>query len=156
MFSLIITIISIALVAALALATIYYGGNAFNKGSAEAKASQLINEGQQINGAVAMFNADSVSGADLKGTTFAASDDIANLSPTYLAQTPAGWTGTATKAMATVTGVKGAVCDAVNAKAGIASRAADEATAFGATGPAKGKVYGCFGAADANTVFYKF
>ena len=33
MFSLIITIISIALVAVLALATLYYGGSAFNKGS---------------------------------------------------------------------------------------------------------------------------
>ena len=33
MFSLIITIISIALVAALALATLYYGGGAFNKGA---------------------------------------------------------------------------------------------------------------------------
>ena len=41
MFSLIITIISIALVAALALATIYYGGSAFNKSSATATASKL-------------------------------------------------------------------------------------------------------------------
>lgn len=34
MFSLIITIISIALVTALAIATIYYGGSAFRQGSA--------------------------------------------------------------------------------------------------------------------------
>ena len=58
MFSLIITIISIALVAALALATLYYGGNAFNKGSAEANASKIINEGQQVNGAVQLARAD--------------------------------------------------------------------------------------------------
>lgn len=157
MFSLIITIISIALVAALALATIYYGGNAFNKGSAEAKASQLINEGQQINGAVAMYNADSVSGADLKGTSFSVdTDSISNLSPTYLAQKPAGWEGTKLDGKAIVTGVKGAVCDAVNAKAGITGTRPADATALTGAGAAAGKVYGCFGAADANTVFYKF
>jgi hypothetical protein len=46
MFLLIITIIAIALVVALALATLYYGGDAFNKGSAEANASKVINQGQ--------------------------------------------------------------------------------------------------------------
>ena len=42
MFSLIITIISIALVAALAVATIYYGGDAFNQGTTKAKASTIV------------------------------------------------------------------------------------------------------------------
>ncbi|NLC21536.1 MAG: hypothetical protein GX771_06450, partial [Halomonadaceae bacterium] len=51
MFSLIITIISIALVAALALATLYFGGDAFNQGSAKAAASTVVNQAQQINGA---------------------------------------------------------------------------------------------------------
>ncbi len=60
MFSLIITIISIALVAALALATIYYGGSAFNRGSADAKAAQYINEGQQLSGAAAVAGATNV------------------------------------------------------------------------------------------------
>jgi hypothetical protein len=55
MFSLIITIISIALVAALAVATIYYGGSAFTKGSADAAASQLMNAAQQVNGAVVLY-----------------------------------------------------------------------------------------------------
>jgi hypothetical protein len=44
MFSLLITIISIALVAVLAMPTLFYGGAAFNKGSASAQASRLINE----------------------------------------------------------------------------------------------------------------
>jgi hypothetical protein len=57
MFSLIITIISIALVAVLALATLFYGGSAFNKGSASAQASQLLNEGQQLLGASELFYA---------------------------------------------------------------------------------------------------
>lgn len=58
MFSLIITIISIALVAALALATIYYGGTTFNRGAAAATASKLLNQSQQILGADRLYRAD--------------------------------------------------------------------------------------------------
>lgn len=55
MFSLIITIISIALVAALALATLYYGGAAFNRGHADAQAAKVRNQGQQLLGANELF-----------------------------------------------------------------------------------------------------
>ena len=58
MFSLIISIISIALVAALAAATVYFGGAAFNKGSAGADASTFVNAGQQISGAFTLAAAD--------------------------------------------------------------------------------------------------
>ena len=58
MFSLIITIISIALAAALALATLYYGGNAFNKGTAESEATTLVNQVQQLQGARALYKAE--------------------------------------------------------------------------------------------------
>jgi hypothetical protein len=58
MFSLIISIISIALVAALAAATVYFGGAAFNKGSAGADASTFINAGQQVSGAFTLAAAD--------------------------------------------------------------------------------------------------
>lgn len=58
MFSLIITIISIALVAALALATIYYGGSAFNKGAASANASKMMNQSQQILAADRLYRVD--------------------------------------------------------------------------------------------------
>lgn len=81
MFSLVVTIISIALVTALALATIYYGGSAFRQGKNAAFAAQLINEGQQINGAVAL--------SDAEGRTPAA---LADLAPTYLQSIPQGWT----------------------------------------------------------------
>ena len=57
MFSLIITIISIALVAALALATLYYGGDAFNQGTTEAEAAKLLNQGQQLLGAAELYKA---------------------------------------------------------------------------------------------------
>lgn len=57
MFSLIITIISIALVAALTLATLYYGSDAFNQGAASARASQKLSETQQLMGAAELFYA---------------------------------------------------------------------------------------------------
>ena len=58
MFSLIITIISIALVAALALATLYYGGGAFNKGAAQANAAKVLLQGQQLLGAAELYKAE--------------------------------------------------------------------------------------------------
>ena len=141
MFSLIITIISIALVAALALATIYYGGTAFNKGSAEAVASQRINEGQQINGAKTMQNADLA----------ADPDSTLTFTPDYLAQAPAGWTIPATAhGVASVTdAVSSDVCDSVNRKAGTTTVLADLAAAAAAGVPQ----YGC--TTDLH-VYYKF
>ncbi len=58
MFSLIITIISIALVAALALATLYYGGSSWTRGNAASNAATVTNQGQQIRGAMELYYAD--------------------------------------------------------------------------------------------------
>jgi alpha-tubulin suppressor-like RCC1 family protein len=55
MFSLIITVVSIALVAALALATLYYGGTAYTLGQANAQAAKLLNQGQQLLAASELF-----------------------------------------------------------------------------------------------------
>jgi hypothetical protein len=55
MFSLIITIISIALVAALAVASVYYGGSAFSQGTAKASASTLVAQAQQIAAANTLY-----------------------------------------------------------------------------------------------------
>jgi outer membrane PBP1 activator LpoA protein len=52
MFNLIITIISIALVVAMAAAAVYYGGTAFTQGTAKANAATLVTQAQQINGAI--------------------------------------------------------------------------------------------------------
>ncbi len=146
MFSLIITIISIALVAALALATIYYGGTAFNRGSADAVAAQLINEGQQINGAVAMNRADAASGAA------AAVTDLAGLvTANYLAQVPTAWASATTIAngfAVTTAAVAADVCTRVNTRAG---HGADVTNATGA--------YGCVskaGEADLGKVYFRF
>lgn len=58
MFSLIITVVSIALVAVLALATLYYGGSAFERGRAESEAARLTNQAEQLMGAAELFRVD--------------------------------------------------------------------------------------------------
>lgn len=58
MFSLIITIIAIALVAILAIATVFYGGETFTQGNEKAEAAKRIAAGQQIVSAIHMYRAD--------------------------------------------------------------------------------------------------
>lgn len=58
MFQLIVAVISIALIAALAIASIFYGGDAFTKSSTKAQVTTLINQGQQIAGAAALYKTD--------------------------------------------------------------------------------------------------
>ncbi len=116
MFSLIISIIAIALVAALALASIYYGGEAFNKGTADADASTIINQGQQVQAAVTMQQV-------AKDTDVTAMQDLVDHD--YLQEVPA-FEGT--KWALPASGVEYVtldrvltkdVCDAVNKKAGL-------------------------------------
>jgi len=64
MFSLIITVISIALVAALAVASVYYGGPALSKGTSRAAAATVVSQGQQISGAATMQSSDSAVDVD--------------------------------------------------------------------------------------------
>lgn len=132
MFSLIITIISIALVAALALATLYYGGSAFNRGSASAEAARLINEGQQVNGAVAIAQADAAAG----GTVSATWGDL--VTNQYMSQLPAnlGLTGAAAIADIAKIGLSADVCGEVQKRA-----TGSEAVIADADG--SGQVYGC-------------
>lgn len=54
MFSLIISIVSIALVVVLAAATMYYGGDALSQGRSSAEASAYVTAAQQIGGAAVM------------------------------------------------------------------------------------------------------
>jgi len=83
MFSLIVSIISIALVAVLAAASIYYGGDAFTKGSAKALASTVVTQAQQISSANTLYKNDKggVSAANVAALTAAPGN--------YLASAPA-------------------------------------------------------------------
>ncbi|EJY5652759.1 hypothetical protein OGN88_002961 [Vibrio cholerae] len=139
MFSLIISIIAIALVAALALASIYYGGSAFQEGSTDAEASTVINQGQQLQGAATL--------ADVDEVTLASIDD---LKPTYVKDIPTvrseSWTLNTTDNVfelrlynLTDGYVLNDVCDQINEEAGIATK---PTTAAGVTAQ-----FGCFDAA---------
>lgn len=145
MFSLIITIISIALVAALALATLYYGGSAFNRGSAGAEAARLINEGQQVNGAVTIAKADAAAG----GTPVTTWGGLQT--GNYLSQLPSGLNLLPAGTIAPVTkAVSAEVCTEINKRAGHTD-AITATVAADAPG-----VYGCGTiATTANTFYFK-
>lgn len=58
MFSLITVIIAIALAIALAVTALWFGGSAYNKGSAQAAAATIVNQGQQLLSATDLFYTD--------------------------------------------------------------------------------------------------
>jgi hypothetical protein len=139
MFSLIITIISIALVAALAVATIYYGGAAFTEGSAKAQASALVAAAQQTSGANVLYNNDHAENA---------LNVAALVGGTYLSAAPSlpttvsGFEIANGKVSATVSSAS--VCLAVvKSVAGVGAVLTSAATA--------GRAYDCFGAGPSYT-----
>lgn len=81
MFSLIITIIAIALVIGLTVSTLFYGGTAFTQNSAKSLAAALVSQGQQIAGANTLYGND-------KGGAFAGTDPTALVTASYLAAVP--------------------------------------------------------------------
>lgn len=86
MFSLIVTIIAVFLVAALALATLYYAGQFVTDGQARAAMTKILQEGNQVVGALELYKADN--GGFPTGT----SDEIkaALVAENYLKQIPSG------------------------------------------------------------------
>lgn len=85
MFQLIVAVISIALIAALAIASIFYGGDAFTKSSEKANVTTLINQAQQIAGAAALYKTENGTAV----VTGASATPITDLvSGGFLAQTP--------------------------------------------------------------------
>jgi type II secretory pathway pseudopilin PulG len=122
MFSLIVTIISIALVAALAVASIYYGGAAFTQGSAKANASALVAEAQQIAGANDLYANDNAGAfsADVPTLVSGSYLSAAPAPPTTVAPITPGFTlgGTASNTISIKlsTGALN-VCEEVNVEA---------------------------------------
>jgi hypothetical protein len=82
MFSLIITIIAVALVVLLVVATMYHGGSdTMSKGKQEAEIARSLNELSQIKAALTAYHAD----------TGAYATSLTDLTPHYLASIPSGW-----------------------------------------------------------------
>ena len=107
MFSLVIVLISIVLVGAIAAAVIYFGGSAFTGGGDKAKATQAVNEAQQVKGALEVY----------KVQTGNVATSLTQLAPDYLKAAPTAWgtiDGYAYSSQETL-----ANCKAVNALYGI-------------------------------------
>ena len=84
MFQLIVAVISIALVAILAIASIYYGGSAFQRSGLKAQVDAMVNAGQQISGAQSLYQTD----LGISATTVAQLQNTVN-GVTYLSAAPA-------------------------------------------------------------------
>ena len=131
MFSLIITIISIALVAALAVSTLYFGGDSFNRGTAQASAATMVNQASQIAGANTLYAVDN-------GGTYAdVMSDLTEANPSYLAAAPRNtdmdgdWSldgPDSSLITASIEKSRVSVCQEINRQAGIASENVDGAT----------------------------
>lgn len=142
MFQLIIAIIAIALVAVLAVASLYYGGTAFSSGSVKAAASTVVSQAQQISAADVLYQNEN-------GGTIASAASV--LAPSYLASIPVLSTKIGGAAPAWVLASDGSVsntvasqqiCDAVNAQTSFTDPGSltDAAGLVGALGTAQ---YGC-------------
>ncbi len=86
MFSLIITIVSIALVVALVAATLFHTGGTLTQGRVHAEAAALVAQAQQVAMAVQVRAA--IEGVDAPKNQ---STPAETLSPDYMRSVPAGW-----------------------------------------------------------------
>lgn len=110
MFSLIITVVSIALVAVLAFLAIYYGGDAWTNSNQKAMAAKTINGGQQIAGAVQMYRNDT-------GNVPADLSELTSNNGKYLSAIPEGVWATGTDSV--VAAVTEAQCMEINNQLGL-------------------------------------
>jgi hypothetical protein len=111
MFALIVTIISIALVGLIALATLYYGGDSINQGAEQAAISRYLSEGVQVQGALELYRVDN--GVLPTGTKEQIQQQL--LDGHYLKSWPAGeWT--LVNDYAVRTDLSLSACEAINKK----------------------------------------
>lgn len=155
MFSLIITIVSIALVVALVAATMYHGGDTLTQGRAKADAAAFVSGAQQVSGAAVMYQ--SLEGAE-------PSNIEALVTGKYLSSIPTVKNGTGSALNIVEIGGQRVVqagvaaqdvCEAVNKSAGL-SDAQAATTAAANTVPAG--AFGCYspGAAGEYSFVFKF
>lgn len=114
MFSLIITIVSIALVVALVAATMYHGGDTLTQGRTSADASAFVSGAQQIAAAATMYN--TIEGA-------MPADVAALVTDSYLTSQPSvkgtgSWALDTANRQVTMTLTNAPVCEQINKNAG--------------------------------------
>jgi hypothetical protein len=118
MFSLIITIVAIALVVALVAATMYHGGDTLTQGRTTADAAAFVTGAQQVGGAAVMY-------LSLESTPAGSVDALI---PNYLASAPVvkgtalalGTDGSGHNIVSSTVSTKD-VCVAINKSAGLAT-----------------------------------
>ena len=88
MANLIITVISIALVAVAALMGAYYGGKAFMDGQVTANANTIVHQAEQIKAAYTLYHANGNSPYDDRGTYVGESSNNLTLTTQYLSASP--------------------------------------------------------------------
>ncbi len=143
MFSLIITIVSIALVVALVAATMYHGGDTLTQGRTTADAAAFVSGAQQVGGAAVMH-------LSLVGTEAATVQALVDAD--YLASAPVveggAWAiDTATNTISSVV-TSAAVCNQINLTAGLtaattAAAADTDSALVVASGDFANLAYGC-------------
>jgi len=118
MSNLIITLISIALIGIVAVSTLFFGGDAFNKGSAKANANTVISQASQIDSANTLHFLDKQANA---------ADVNALVAGTYLASVPSpgsvvdggSYVLDAANGSVELSGVPVSVCEKINEVAGL-------------------------------------
>lgn len=148
MVNLIITLISIALIAIVAVAALYNGGDAFRQGSANASAAQLVNAGQQISAANILY-------ANDNGGTYATELSTLTDNNEYLSsipRVPKGFevntdiTGNLIKVENTAGSIE--VCEAVNKQGGYDEAVLENSGAID-------KTFGCYADTSGHTFEFK-
>ena len=149
MANLIILIISIGLLAAIAAAGFWWGGDAFTEGSAKANASGLISSGSQIQGASELYALDNA------GSLPTSINALTSATPSYLEDIPDAPTGSfginttavgTSEPFATASGQGGIVCSKVNEEAG---------NSTGTSAPGMTSNAPRYGCTSGDTFFYK-
>jgi hypothetical protein len=149
LFSLIITIVAIALVVALVAATMYHGGDTLTQGRASSTASELVSGAQQIAGAYrmsqALHNNDVASATELVSARLLAS--IPGRFDEFGGQTTAIWAkGKSGAPFAFIKDTNGSltieVCQALDKMAGRAPVVENDLPGFGDF--AHYNAYGCY------------
>lgn len=115
MASLIITLVTIALVGALILAVTYFGGSAFTDSQQTAKASAVLNQSAQISGALTTYRAHH--GGFPTGTQEQIKEKL--VTSGYLAAVPESVSWTLVNDYALATDLPDDVCLDLNKKLGI-------------------------------------
>ncbi len=162
MFTLIAVLLGIALAAAVAVATIYYGGSAFSSGGVQADATSLVDSGSQISGAATLY-ANQNAGAlpatvvamvpaylsttpnlpsSLSASAWSIGTATVNTSGAALVVDPAGSTSPGSYNVAEVPGLANSLCAKVNE------------AAIGSTGSATSNGDLQFGCDTANSYYY--